>query len=476
MPVGRWMRGAHGALVEGGQVGAPEERPRMTSGARVLLLLVLVWAGYVGSTLVQALAGKDPDGLGVFVDKASRLSEGWLVVVVVILVVGLFAVRGWGWRMHLAFWWTAFFWSAFWATGIFGVRHGGWVAVVPSAVRSLMAAFLLPAWGVRAGIVAVQEHAWPLLGVAAFLTAVGLAPFVGARDVLRCLVPGAELPERPGPEPAPEAAARQKREEGEAEAGSGGTQASPSPVRDPHAFDGLVGVEEAVAVLREAFELAALYPDVAERYRLQPPRGLLLEGPPGTGKTSLARAAARYFGCPFACISLPDLLSRWVGESEQRLHRYFEWARHNAPCILFFDEIDAIGMKRDGSHMNRAPDILLRVLLEELDGFHGREGVFVLAATNRADTLDPALLRPGRFDRKVHLELPGREARRKLFEIYLAGRPCARDLDLDGLAENTEGMSPAEIRELCDRAAARAARREAETGKEGAIGREDFPV
>jgi len=116
------------------------------------------------------------------------------------------------------------------------------------------------------------------------------------------------------------------------------------------------------------------------------------------------------------------------------------------------------------------------VLLEELDGFRGREGVFVLAATNRADTLDPALLRPGRFDRRVQLRLPGLEARRKLFEIYLAGRPCSADLDLNELARAAEGMSPAEIKEVCDRAAARAAGREAEAGTETCITREDFAL
>jgi AAA+ superfamily predicted ATPase len=450
-----------------------EERRRMTVRARLVLLAALVWAGYIGSYLVRALALKDPGGLGLFVGVGRELSWAWLVDVGVAVVLALWALRGQGWRMHLAFWWAAFFWSAFWATGLAAALRGAWGAVLPAVPRSLFAALLLPGWGVRLGIVAAGEHAWPLLAAAAFLTAVGLAPFVGARDVIRCLIPGMELPERPEPEPVtvPQVGAGEKKEQaGQAE------QARQGPVRDPHAFDGLVGVDEAVAVLREAFEMTALYPEIAQKYRLQPPRGLLLEGPPGTGKTSLARAAARYFGCAFASVSLPDLLSRWVGDSEQRLHQYFEWARRNAPAILFFDEIDAIGMKRDGSHMNRAPDILLRVLLEEMDGFRGREGVFVLAATNRADTLDPALLRPGRFDRKVHLGLPGTEARRKLLEVYLAGRPCAPDLDLDALAAATKGMSPAEIKELCDRAAARAARREVETGKQEAIKKGDFTV
>jgi AAA+ superfamily predicted ATPase len=456
-----------------------EERRRMTVRARLVLLAALVWAGYIGSFLVRALALKDPGGLAKFVGSGEPVSWGWLLEATVTVLFALGAVWGRGWRMHLAFWWTAFLWSAFWATGIFAVRYGEWLALIPCAVRSLLAALFLPLWAVRTAVVAVREQAWPLLGVAAFFAAVGLAPFVGARDVVRCLIPGMELPEpRPEARPVPQKAAAASRGEGrqgEARAADE-EQQRPSPVRDPHAFDGLVGVEEAVAVLREAFELAALYPQIAQKYRLQPPRGLLLEGPPGTGKTSLARAAARYFGCAFASVSLPDLLSRWVGDSEQRLHQYFEWARRNAPAILFFDEIDAIGMKRDGSHMNRAPDILLRVLLEEMDGFRGREGVFVLAATNRADTLDPALLRPGRFDRRVRLGLPGPEARRKLFEIYLTDRPCSPSVDLEELVRRTEGMSPAEIKQLCDRAAARAARREAETGREGAIVREDFGI
>jgi len=391
----------YGALAEELLMGKSAERPRMTFAARVLLLLALVWAGYVRSCLVKALARKDPGGLPMFVGYGDELSWGWLLDVAVTFAVGLGAVWGvWGrgWRMHLAFWWAAFFWSAFWATGIFAVRHGDWLALVPCAVRSLVAAFFLPAWGVRTAIVAVQEHAWPLLGVAALLSAVGLAPFLAARDVMRCLVPGMELPERSEPAPAPRA--EPEEEKGLAQ------QPRQRLVRDPHAFDGLAGVDEAVVVLREAFEMTALYPEIAERYRLQPHGVFCLRGRRGRGRPRSPGRRPGTSGAPSPAFRCPISSRGGWGESEQRLHQYFEWARRNAAAILFFDEIDAIGMKRDGSHMSRAPDILLRVLLEEIDGFRGREEVFVLAATSRADTLDPALLRPGQFDRRVHLGLP----------------------------------------------------------------------
>lgn len=434
------------------------------------LLVLFVWVGAVGASLLGYLAQTVGGQFSALFSPEVAPSWGWVLLIVPVLPLMLWYGNVKGWRGHLSFWWMVFFWSMYGAVGIKPIMLGDVEQALRGAFQSLAASVLMPWWGLQLAQVSAAREAWWGFLPAACLVVVGLAPVLGWREFLWYLVPGLEVGRPAGKG----GAARQAPA---AESAAPAPVARPAQARDPHAFDGLVGVEEAVAVLREAFEMAALHPEVAKRYRLEPPRGLLLEGPPGTGKTSLARAAARYFGCTFAAVSLPDLLSRWVGESEQRLHQYFEWARRNAPAMLFFDEIDAIGMKRDGAHMNRPPDILLRVLLEELDGFRGREGVFVLAATNRADTLDPALLRPGRFDRRVRLGLPGLEARRKLFEIYLAGRPCSPDLDLAELARAAEDMSPAEIKELCDRAAARAARRDVEGGgKQGCLAREDFAV
>lgn len=239
-----------------------------------------------------------------------------------------------------------------------------------------------------------------------------------------------------------------------------------------NAFAGLVGVDHAIQAILDALELPLRYPEKVRQYGLKPLKGILLYGPPGTGKTSLAKATGQYFGCPVWCITPAHLLDKWVGESEKRVSQYFAAARQSAaesgkPVILFFDEIDAIGRKRDGSHMNRPSDIVLNQLLTELDGITPNERVFVIGATNRLDVVDDALLRPGRFDRLIEIGLPGKEARKKLFALYLLNRPIAESIDLDALAEATQGMSPAVIAGICERAALRAAKRSIQTGCDG---------
>ena len=222
--------------------------------------------------------------------------------------------------------------------------------------------------------------------------------------------------------------------------------------RNPKAFDGLVGVDHAVEAIKDALELPLKYPDKAKEYGVKVSKGILLYGPAGTGKTSLARAAASYFGCAFRVVNASSLMSKYVGTSEQALQSLFAWARQNRPSIIFFDEIDAIGRKRDGSHLNRPSDILLNLLLSEMDGFYSNEGVFVMAATNRLDVLDDALLRPGRFDRCIEVGLPGPAGRRKLFEMGLTGYRGYKleEMDYDALVAASEGMSPAQITEACE--------------------------
>jgi len=247
---------------------------------------------------------------------------------------------------------------------------------------------------------------------------------------------------------------------------------STSPSKpDPHAFDRLVGVSHAVKAILDALELPVKHPEKVRRFKLKPVKGVLLYGPPGTGKTSLARAAASYFGCQFACITPAYLLDKWVGGSERKVHWLFEEARRRAassrrPVILFFDEIDAIGRRRDGGHMNRPSDLVLNQLLAELDGTAPNSGVFVIAATNRSDVLDEALLRPGRFDKVIEVGLPDFSARKELFRKSLEDRPVVEDVDLDALARRTEGCSPAVIVNICNQAAQTAARRSIQTGVE----------
>ena len=322
--------------------------------------------------------------------------------------------------------------------------------VLPGLGKALAVVAGLPYWGAKLVLVGLErEHYWPVAAGALMLFAA--AGMYGLpRYFVWMALPGCTLPRLRRPAAA----------QGTAGPAVSAAPSQPGRKRDPKAFDRLVGLDEAIEVLKDALELPVTRPDLVKKYRLQPPRGLLLAGPPGTGKTSLARAAAAYFGCAFADVSVPELLGPYVGEAERLLHGRFEWARQHAPCILFFDEIDAIAGRRDGRHMNRPQDLLLNVLLEELDGFRGREGVFVMAATNRPDMLDEALLRPGRFDRVVHLGLPGPEARQKLFRLYLEGRPVDPGLDYAALAARAEGKSPAEIKDMCDRAALSAARRE----------------
>ncbi|OIQ08746.1 ATP-dependent zinc metalloprotease FtsH [Moorella thermoacetica] len=228
---------------------------------------------------------------------------------------------------------------------------------------------------------------------------------------------------------------------------------------DPRAFDGLIGLDKAIDAIKTALELPLKQPEKIREYNLELPRGILLYGPPGTGKTSFARAAARYFGCSFYAVNASSLIGRYVGTSEANLRNLFAHARRHRPAVIFFDEIDAIGRRRDGSDMNRASDILLQLLLGELDGFASREGIFIIAATNRADVLDEALVRPGRLDQKIELPLPGARARRQLFEVYLRNRPTElNETDYQTLVARTEGTSGADIKAICDRAALAASR------------------
>lgn len=229
------------------------------------------------------------------------------------------------------------------------------------------------------------------------------------------------------------------------------------------AFDSLVGVEAAVEAIKDALELPLRHSQDMALYGLKPGKGILLWGPPGTGKTSVARATAEYFGCPFYVVNASELLRPAVGAAEQSLKEVFRAARANRPSVIFFDEIDAIGRKRDGQHLNRPSDLLLNLLLTEMDGFAPNDGVFVIAATNRLDVLDEALLRPGRFDRLIQIPIPDASAREKLFRLYLSGKPLG-DIDYAELARRSERMSPAEIAGMCSGAALKALKRKISGG------------
>ena len=218
------------------------------------------------------------------------------------------------------------------------------------------------------------------------------------------------------------------------------------------------GLDEARDRLQEAVEWPLAHADLYEEVDVSPPRGILLAGPPGCGKTLLARAVATEAETNFISVKGPALLSKYVGESEERVRDVFRKAREAAPCIIFFDEIDGLARQRSsGPTGDSVASRVLAQLLTEMDGIESLEGVVVLGATNRIDVLDPALLRPGRFDEIVRIGRPGPVERRAIFEIHLRDKPV-EDADLDALVRDTDGFSGAEVEAVCRRAAIDAVR------------------
>lgn len=216
-------------------------------------------------------------------------------------------------------------------------------------------------------------------------------------------------------------------------------------------WDQVGGLHDVKRDLREAVEWPLKHPDLLQRAGTSTPKGLLLVGPPGTGKTMLARAVATESEANFISIKGPELFSKWVGESEKAVRQVFKKARQAAPCIVFFDEIDAFASRR-GAGEGPVTERVIGQLLTEMDGVEALRGIVVMAATNRLDLIDPALLRPGRFDMILTLPLPDEEARLQILRIHTVGRPLAPDIDIGYLARETKGMSGAEIRFLCEKA------------------------
>ena len=225
-------------------------------------------------------------------------------------------------------------------------------------------------------------------------------------------------------------------------------------------FKDVAGADEAKQELEEVVEFLKhpkKYNDLGARI----PKGVLLFGPPGTGKTLLARAVAGEAGVPFFSISGSDFVEMFVGVGASRVRDLFEQAKKNAPCIVFIDEIDAVGRQRGaglgGGHDER--EQTLNQLLVEMDGFGVNEGIIIIAATNRPDILDPALLRPGRFDRQIVVDRPDVRGREEILKVHVKGKPLAKEVDLDVLARRTPGFTGADLSNLVNEAALLAARR-----------------
>jgi len=217
-------------------------------------------------------------------------------------------------------------------------------------------------------------------------------------------------------------------------------------------WDDVGGLAEVKRTLVETIEWPLRYPELYAAMDLDPIRGVMLSGPPGTGKTLLAKALATACQANFISVKGPELLSKWVGESERGVRETFARAKQVAPCVLFLDELDALAPQR-GHAYDSVSDRLIGQLLTELDGIEGRRGVVVVGATNRPELVDPAVLRSGRFDLVLDLPLPDREARKMIFAIHLKHRPLANNVSLDALAKRSEGLSGADIESICRRAA-----------------------
>ncbi|VIO99403.1 ATPase, AAA family protein [Brugia malayi] len=194
------------------------------------------------------------------------------------------------------------------------------------------------------------------------------------------------------------------------------------------------------------------YPEIFKRFASKPPSGILLYGPPGCSKTLIARAIASQSRMNFLAVKGPELFSKWVGESERAVRELFRRARQVAPAIIFFDEIDAVGANRGDRNESHVGERVLTQLLTELDGLEEKGDVMVLAATNRPDRLDSALLRPGRFNLTIHVPLPDEETRLEILRIRLNQMQVTIDLDVEDISKRTEGFSGAEVVELCDQA------------------------
>jgi transitional endoplasmic reticulum ATPase len=224
------------------------------------------------------------------------------------------------------------------------------------------------------------------------------------------------------------------------------------------------GLEEVKQELREAVEWPIKNPEVFERMGIRPPKGIMLSGPPGCGKTLLARGVATESEANFITIKGPEVFSKWVGESEKAIREVFRKARMAAPAVIFFDEFDSLVPRRGMGYADSGvTERVISQLLTELDGIMTLEDVVIIAATNRPDIVDPALLRPGRFDRLIYVPEPDEKARLEIFKLYTKGMPLAKDVDLVESAAKSKGYSGADIDGLCREAAMNALRRDAKS-------------
>lgn len=228
-------------------------------------------------------------------------------------------------------------------------------------------------------------------------------------------------------------------------------------------WDDVGGLTNVKRVLKETTEWPLKYSKLFEHAKTSPSKGILLYGPPGTGKTLFAKAVASESEVNFISIKGPELLSKWVGESEKGIREVFKKAKQASPCIIFFDEIDSLVPRRGSEAASHVVDRVISQFLTELDGIEELKGIMVLAATNRLDIIDPALLRPGRFDFLLELPIPDEKTRLEIFKVHTKGKPLASDVDIKFLASSTDGLVGADIEAICRKASMSAIREFIET-------------
>ncbi|KAH9321176.1 hypothetical protein KI387_015815, partial [Taxus chinensis] len=219
-------------------------------------------------------------------------------------------------------------------------------------------------------------------------------------------------------------------------------------------WEDIGGLENVKRELQETVQYPVEHPEKFEKFGMSPSKGVLFYGPPGCGKTLLAKAIANECQANFISVKGPEVSTMWFGESEANVREIFDKARGSAPCVLFFDELDSIATQRGSSvgDAGGAADRVLNQLLTEMDGMTAKKTVFIIGATNRPDIIDPALLRPGRLDQLIYIPLPDESSRYQIFKSCLRKSPVSKDVDLMALARYTQGFSGADITEICQRA------------------------
>ncbi len=239
-------------------------------------------------------------------------------------------------------------------------------------------------------------------------------------------------------------------------------------------FDMVGGLIEVKSELKNTMIGPLLRPDIARQYGVEPPRGIIMFGPPGCGKTLLMRTIASELDVEMIGVKCSDVMSKWYGESENLLNTLFQAAKEKRPCILFLDEIDAIAKRRDFYSADDVTPRLLSIMLSEMDGMDEASGIIIIGATNKPELIDPALMRPGRFDKIIYVPPPDHVSRLEILKIHMKGKPIAKDVDVAKLAELTGGYSGADLTNLVSEAAAQAMRRSIKSKKKTEITMSDF--